>query len=98
MVQDENADSPISSANSSSLGSRPKTSCNFMAVRRILAILSTRCTGSRIVLDWLASARLMDCLIHHEPKLPLEGSNRSTTFISPMLPSLIKSRGGPKFS
>jgi hypothetical protein len=38
-----------------------------MAVRRILEILSTKCTGSRMVLDWLASARLIDCLIHHEP-------------------------------
>jgi hypothetical protein len=30
----------------------------------ILEILSTRCTGSRIVLDWFASALLIDCLIH----------------------------------
>ena len=44
-------DRPISSANSSSVGSRPKISCNFKAVRRMRDILSTRCTGRRMVLD-----------------------------------------------
>ena len=58
---------PSSPPNSSSVGSRPSSSCKRMAVRRILEILSTRWTGNRMVLDWFARARLMDCLIHHEP-------------------------------
>ena len=36
-----------------------------MAIFLIFEILSTRWTGRRIVLDWLARARLIDCLIHH---------------------------------
>jgi hypothetical protein len=35
-----------------------------MATRRIFEILSTMWTGRRIVLLWLARARLIDCLIH----------------------------------
>ena len=37
----------------------------FDAVRRIREIWSTTWMGRRMVLDWLARARLMDCLIHH---------------------------------
>jgi len=66
-LADAAAEMPSSSASSSSVGSRPNSSWSFMAVRRILEILSTRWTGSRMVLDWLAKARLMDCLIHQEP-------------------------------
>ena len=58
------AERPTSSASSWSVGSRPSSSLICAATRRILEILSTRCTGSRIVLLWLARARLMDCLIH----------------------------------
>ena len=88
----------ICSANSSSLGSRPRTSWSSIDTRRIFDILSTRCTGSRIVLDWLAKARLIDCLIHHDEYVeslpPFAGSNRSTPFINPMFPSLIRSSSG----
>ena len=56
---------PSCSAISSSVGSRPSSSVSAIAVLRILAILSTRWTGRRMVLDWLAKARLIDCFIHH---------------------------------
>jgi hypothetical protein len=55
---------PISSPSSSSVGSRPSSSLIWSETRRIFEILSTRCTGKRIVFDWFASARLIDCLIH----------------------------------
>src|SRR6478752_5155017 len=55
---------PISSASSSSVGSRPNSSLIWSETRLIFEILSTRWTGSRIVLLWFASARLIDCLIH----------------------------------
>jgi len=55
---------PSSRPSSSFEGSRPSFSVSSIAVRRIRAILSTMCTGRRMVLDWLASARLIDCLIH----------------------------------
>ena len=58
---------PISSPSSSSVGSRPSSSLIWSDTRRIFEILSTRWTGNRIVLLWFARARLIDCLIHHEP-------------------------------
>ena len=42
---------PISSPSSSSVGSRPSSSLICKETRRILEILSTRCTGRRIVFD-----------------------------------------------
>jgi hypothetical protein len=56
---------PKASATSASVASRPNSSCSCIAVRRILAIRSTRWTGTRIVRPWFAMPRLMDCLIHH---------------------------------
>src|SRR5581483_4970037 len=89
---------PNSSPSSSSVGSRPSTSWSFTAAWRMWNSLSTTWTGRRMVFDWFASARLMACLIHHalyvESLAPLAGSNRSTAFIRPMLPSLIRSSRG----
>ena len=42
---------PNSSASSSSVGSRPYSSSKRVAARRIFEILSTICTGTRMVLD-----------------------------------------------
>src|SRR6476469_1227982 len=42
---------PISSPSSSSVGSRPNSSLICKETRRILEILSTRCTGRRMVFD-----------------------------------------------
>jgi len=58
---------PVPPPAPSSDGSRPNSSCSRKATRRILEILSTKWTGSRMVLDWLAKARFDDCLIHQEP-------------------------------
>src|SRR5256885_5850082 len=59
---DWSSDVCSSDLSSSSVGSRPSSSLICSATRRIFEILSTRCTGKRIVLLWFASARLMDCL------------------------------------
>jgi hypothetical protein len=56
------------------------------------------CTGTRMVRPLSATALCTACLIHHvayvENLKPLSGSNFSTAFISPMLPSWIKSSKG----
>ena len=58
---------PSSMANSSTDGSRPSSSARAMAARRIREIFSNKWTGKRMIFDWLASARLIACLIHHAP-------------------------------
>ena len=57
--------SSISSAISSELGSRPSscTSRRWMRISRL--IVSTMCTGMRMVRAWSAIARLMAWRIHH---------------------------------
>ena len=59
-------------------------------------MVSTICTGTRIVRAWSARARVIACLIHHvayvENLYPLSLSNLSTAFIKPILPSWIKSK------
>src|SRR5947209_19949935 len=56
------------------------------------------CTGTRIVRPLSATARWTACLIHQvayvENLKPRSGSNLSTAFIKPMLPSWIKSSSG----
>ncbi len=89
---------PSSSASSELVGSRPRASESMLAILRILEILSTMWTGSLIVLLWLARARLIDCLIHQDPYVlslpPFSGSNLSTAFMRPMLPSEMRSESG----
>lgn len=54
----------ISALSSSFVASRRWISLYSASILRMREIFSTRWTGSRIVLLWLARARLMDCLIH----------------------------------
>ncbi len=85
-------------ASSAAVGARPSSCASVSCIRRIRNSLSTMCDGSRIVLPWFASARRIPCLIHHAAYVlslpPFFGSNRSTAFISPRLPSLIRSSSG----
>ncbi len=51
-------------ASSSSLGSRPSSCMSWREVRMTLLMVSTMCTGIRIVRAWSAMARVMDWRIH----------------------------------
>ena len=57
-----------------------------------LVIVSTMCTGRRMLRDLLAIARVMACLIHQVAYVlnlkPRRESNFSTALMSPRLPSL----------
>ena len=57
---------PSARPSSRLVGSRPSLSSRLSRSRRIREIFSTKCTGSRMILPWLAKPRLIDCLIHHE--------------------------------
>ena len=55
---------PISSAISSSVGSRPSSWSSRREMRTSLLMVSTMCTGTRIVRDWSAMARVTAWRIH----------------------------------
>ena len=56
--------SPISAAISPGVASRPRSWCSWRCTRAILLIVSTMCTGIRMVRAWSAIARVMACRIH----------------------------------
>ena len=55
---------PMASAISAKVGSRESSCCSLRLARVSLLIVSTMCTGMRMVRAWSAMARLMACLIH----------------------------------
>ena len=55
---------PISAPISSGVGSRPISCSSWRWTRSSLPMVSTMCTGMRMVRDWSARARLTACLIH----------------------------------
>ena len=55
---------PISAAISSGVGSRPRSWCSWRWMRASLLIVSTMCTGIRMVRAWSAIARVMAWRIH----------------------------------
>ena len=55
---------PVTSAISSMFGSRPCRWTNSREALRSLVIVSTMCTGTRIVRLWSAIARVIACRIH----------------------------------
>ncbi len=50
---------------SSTVGSRPSSCRSWRCTRTTLLIVSTMCTGMRMVRPWSASARVMAWRIHH---------------------------------
>mmetsp|Transcript_23919 Transcript_23919/g.49849 ORF Transcript_23919/g.49849 Transcript_23919/m.49849 type:complete len:211 (-) Transcript_23919:439-1071(-) len=85
----------IAFASSSSVGALPRLLFSSRVVFFIAFSWSWTWTGRRMVRDWSAMARIMDCFIHHvayvERRKPLSGSNFSVAFISPNVPSWHKS-------
>ena len=85
-----------SSAISAVVAGRPKRYANSIDVAFQRATISVMYEGTRTVLTVLISARRMPCLIHHvayvEKRQPALGSNFSTAFIRPMLPSSMRSK------
>ena len=55
----------ISQAISSLVGSRPNSCTRERDARTSLLMVSTICTGMRIVRAWSAMARVIACRIHH---------------------------------
>ena len=55
---------PISVPISSGVGSRPSSWIRRRCTRTTLWMFSTMWTGTRMVRDWSASARVTACLIH----------------------------------
>mmetsp|Transcript_5868 Transcript_5868/g.14890 ORF Transcript_5868/g.14890 Transcript_5868/m.14890 type:complete len:384 (+) Transcript_5868:664-1815(+) len=86
---------PIASASSSSVAERP--SCAVSTARACLRRMrkSWTYTGSRIVRDWQASARVTPCRIQWVAYVAKRsfrsGSNRSVARIKPRLPSWMRS-------
>ena len=56
---------PAASAISSTVGSRPYTCKRRLRTEASRLPASTMCTGVRMVRPWSASARVIDCRIHH---------------------------------
>ena len=90
--------SPSISAISLLEGSLPSSCVRVRRARTTLLIVSTICTGTRIVFAWSAIARVIAWRIHHvayvENLNPFSYSNLSTAFIRPIFPSWIRSRSG----
>ena len=55
---------PISAAISSGVGSRPMSCSSWRCTRMSLLMVSTMCTGMRMVRAWSAMARVMAWRIH----------------------------------
>ena len=55
----------MSVAISSGVGSRPRSCSSCRCTRMSLLMVSTMCTGMRMVRAWSASARLTAWRIHH---------------------------------
>eukprot|EP00967_Tisochrysis_lutea_P031728 scaffold37481_cov30-Tisochrysis_lutea.AAC.1 len=56
--------SPMRADNSSSVGARPMEAWNSRRCFLSEFIMSCMCTGMRMVRDWSAIARVIDCRIH----------------------------------
>ena len=56
---------PISQASSSTVASRPSSWCSCRCTRASLLIVSTMCTGTRMVRAWSAIALVIAWRIHH---------------------------------
>src|SRR5918995_277652 len=91
-------DQPSRPATSSSAGSRSISEESSLYARAIFRILSPMCTGTLMVRPLSATARCTACLTHQvayvENLQPRSGSNFSTAFIRPMLPSWMRSSKG----
>ena len=89
------AGTPVRCASSSGVGSRPISLTRFRFTREIRFRVSTMWTGMRIVREWSAIARVIAWRIHQvayvENLKPRRYWNRSTAFMSPMLPSWTRS-------
>mmetsp|Transcript_8723 Transcript_8723/g.14687 ORF Transcript_8723/g.14687 Transcript_8723/m.14687 type:complete len:390 (-) Transcript_8723:732-1901(-) len=82
-------------ASSASVGVREYLCDSSRFALRSELTRSCMCTGSRIVREWSAMARVIACRIHHvayvERRKPRAASNFSAALISPIEPSWIRS-------